>query len=200
MCSTTPSIDCAVKAAARYGRLGVQMQGLPPGALLPGGDAEGVVVMEVDPQGPAAGRLAVGDVVLAVHGAPTASYEHWLASTARVAVGETVPLSVARGDTAETVTLTAAAAPQPAAATPPALGLTMRAVPRRGSEVLRVEPGSAAAHAGIETGDVIVNLGGRPAPAPAEVSRIFAAATSDWPLIATLARGATHRVLVLEKR
>jgi hypothetical protein len=182
-----------------YGRLGVRTQGVPPGAVLPGGHAGGVVVTEVDPQGPAAGRVTAGDVILAVRDAPTASYEHWLASTARVGVGETVSLSVVRDDTIETITLTAAG-PQSDAATPPTLGLTMRAVPRHGAEVLRVEPGSAAARAGIETGDVIISLAGRPSPAPAEVRQLFAAAASDRPLIVTLARGAAHRVLVLEKR
>ena len=199
MSSVTTSIGCGASGRREYGRLGVETQSLPPGVLLPGGVEEGVVVTEVDPRGPAASQLKIGDVIVAVDGVAAASYEHWLARTARLAVGETVQLRVARGDTVATVMVTAAA-PEAAVTKPRPLGLDMRALPRRGVEVLRVEPGSAAAQAGIEPGDVIVSFGGRPAPRPADVRQVFAAATSDRSLIVTLARGAAHRVLVVEKQ
>jgi len=180
-----------------YGWLGVETQELPSGVLLPG--QAGLVVTRVDPEGPAATHLTVGDVIVGVGDASAASHEHWLTRTARMAAGDTVQLRVARGDTIETVTLTAAA-PQSTAVEPRALGLTLRAVPRRGAEVLRVEPGSAAALAGIEAGDVIVSVGGRPAPGPADVRRVFAEAGSDRSLVVAVARGADHRVLVIDKR
>ena len=67
----------------------------------------------------------------------------------------------------------------PAAAVTPAqlderpLGLTLRAVAGRGSEVLRVQPGSIAEAAGLRAGDVVVALGRTHAPAPGGHHRRF---------------------------
>jgi len=182
-----------------YGRLGVEMQSLPPGVLSTVGRGDGVIVTWVEPQGPAAGQLNPGDVIVAAGDEAVSGFDDWQASTARLAVGEAIRLRVQRGDTGETVTLTAVA-PQSEVAKPRVLGMLMRAVPRRGAEVLRVESKSAAAEAGIEAGDVIVSFGGRPAPGPAEIRRVFATATSGQSLVVTLARRAVHRVLVLETR
>ena len=90
------------------------------------------------------------------------------------------------------------APPTPAEARP--LGLTMRAVPRIGVEIVRVDPGSAAARAGIEAGDVVTLIGEVERPTPGQLTRAFQAAPDDRPLLVGVTRGDRHRVLALGKR
>jgi TPR repeat protein len=60
-------------------------------------EAPGILVQEVVPRGPAAGaRLAPGDVIQALDGAPVASSCGFAAALARRATGETVTLAVQR--------------------------------------------------------------------------------------------------------
>ena len=55
------------------------------------------------------------------------------------------------------------------------LGLTLRARPKIGAEVVRIEPASAADRAGLTLGDVITLVADVPAPTPAQVTRSFTA-------------------------
>jgi S1-C subfamily serine protease len=57
-----------------------------------------------------------------------------------------------------------------------AAGVRLRreGVPERGAYVGRVRPGSAAARAGLASGDVIVELGGRPVATAADVETALA--------------------------
>jgi hypothetical protein len=189
------------------GRLGVDIQRLTPVVAAALGAATGVVVTWVDPKGPAAGQLAAADVVEAVNGEAVEAPEDWRARTARLAAGEAVVLRVrsppgragpAPAAGVREVRLTAAPEPPPPDARP--LGLTMRAVPRTGVEVVRVEPGSAAARAGVEAGDIVTLFGDVDAPTPAQVMRAFDGAPDDRPIPVAIARGASHHVLALEKR
>jgi membrane-associated protease RseP (regulator of RpoE activity) len=77
-----------------------------------------------------------------------------------------------------------------------ALGLTLQAVPRVGSEVIIVDADSAAALAGLRPGDVILTIGDIGAPSPAQVVRAFA--NKDGPVLAGIRRGTAHRVVVLD--
>lgn len=181
-----------------YGQLGVEVQPLTSGVASGAGAQAGVVVTWVDAQGPAAGQLAATDVIEAIDDASLFTYEHWRARITRLTVGQMISLRVRRGNEAHTVALTAGPRSTPQGPRP--LGLTMRAVPRTGVEVLGVAPASAAALAGIQPGDVITVAGEGKAPTPADVRRVFAAAATDRPMLVAVTRGAAHHVLTLEKR
>ncbi|MBA2354582.1 MAG: PDZ domain-containing protein, partial [Acidobacteria bacterium] len=68
----------------------------------------------------------------------------------------------------------AAVQSRPSAAGDASLGLIMRAAVGTGTEVTRVLDGSAAAQAGLRSGDEIVRIGKTAAPTAADVSAAFA--------------------------
>lgn len=177
------------------GWLGISVQPLTPAIRTATGAGAGVILTWVDQQGPAAGRLEVTDVIEAVDGDPLTTGEEWRVRAARLRAGDSMTLRVRRRHQVIDVQLAAG----PAAASETPLGLTMRAVPRVGIEVLRVQPGSAAARAGFETGDLLTVFGELEAPTPAQASRAFTAAPSGRPLLAAVTRGGTHHVFTLQK-
>lgn len=180
------------------GRLGVQVQALTSPIAAATGASAGVVVTWVDPQGPAAGELAATDIIEAIDDQPMTMVTDWGARIARLAEGEAVALKVRRRGDVRDVHLTAAPRAEPARDRP--LGLTMRAIGRTGVEVVRVDPGSAAARAGLQAGDVITVIGDVAQPAPAQVGRVFSAAADDRPVVVAVTRGSAHHVLTLEKK
>jgi S1-C subfamily serine protease len=180
----------------QYGELGVSVQPAPAEAVAGTGSKAGLVVTRVDPRGAAAGLLRATDLILSIAGAPASSRE-WQARTLRLTVGESIDLLVSRNGNLETLNLTAAG--PLADADPPVLGLTMRAVPRVGVEVVQVESGSLGAKSGLEPGDLITVLGGQPVASAADVRRMFAAAPPDRPVLLAVTRGTAHEILVVDK-
>lgn len=174
------------------GWLGVEVQ-MTPGPAAP----PGVMLAWVDPNGPAAGKVFVMDVVETAGGEPVASPEEWRVRVARLQPGESIVLRVRRRAETSEVSLTAAARPTPA--DPSRLGLTMRTVSRIGAEIVQVADGSAAARAGIREGDVITAIGDIRAPTAQQVTSAFAAAPNDRALLVAITRGDLHRVLAIEK-
>jgi hypothetical protein len=154
------------------GSVGVDVQDLTDVVAAATGASAGVVVTWVAPTGPAAKKLAVGDVIESVDGQPLVSRAQWRVRVARLAAGQAVALRVRhRGENRE-VTLTAAPT-----TTPPqsrALGLTLRSRAGAGAEVLRIDPGSAAARAELRAGDLITLAGDIEAPSASQVARSFA--------------------------
>lgn len=181
------------------GWLGVEVQALTPAIASIAGASPGVVVTWVDPKGGAAGKLLVTDVIESIGGDVIATLEHWEARLARLAAGDLLVLRVRRRGEVQEIQVTAGAAPPTSAGARP-LGLTMRAVPRIGIEIVRVDPGSAAARAGIEAGDVVTLVGEIERPTPAHVTRAFRAAPDDRPLLVGVTRGDRHLVLALGTR
>lgn len=181
------------------GWLGVVVQALTPAVALVAGASGGVMVTWVDPGGPAAEKLVVTDVIESIGDEVVATLEHWEARLARLAAGDSLVLRVRRRGEVREIQLTASGAP-PTQSETHLLGLTMRAVPRIGVEVVRVDPGSAAARAGIEAGDVMTLIGEIERPTPAQVTRAFLATPDDRPLLVGVTRGDRHRVLALGKR
>jgi len=188
----------AAEGRKDYGRLGVETQPLTGGVASSTGAQTGVVVTSVDPQGPAAEQLQPTDIIEAVGDNPLPTYEHWHAIAARVTAAQTISLRVRRAGDVRTITLTAV--PLTPAEEALQLGLTMRTIRGKGVEVLAVAPGSAAALAGLQPGDVITVVGDRKAPTPTQVTRHFTAATVDRPLLVAVTRGTVHHVLTLDKR
>ena len=180
------------------GWLGVAVQPLTPALASATGATAGVIVAWVDPHGPAADRLAPGDVIDQVDRQAVETLEQWDARTAAVGAGASVAIGLRRGDEARTVDITAVAEPE-RSDTPP-LGLTLRAIRGVGSAVVLVDPDSAGSRAGLQPGDVITLAADVEAPMPDEVARVFAHAHPDRPVLLGVSGGGTHRVIALEKR
>jgi serine protease Do len=181
------------------GRLGVDVQALTPGiAAATGADAgvAGVVVTWVHPKGPAARALRTADIIEAIDNQPVATLEHWNARVAAVAEGDSLLVRVRRAGTIAEVPLTAASPADPPVRP---LGLTLRTIPRTGAEVVSVAPLSAAALAGLAPGAVLTRVGEIEAPTAAQVSRAFAGAARDRPILVAFTRAGTHRVIALER-
>ena len=181
------------------GWFGVEVQELTAPIASVAGAGAGVVVTWVDPRGAAAETLAVTDVIEAIGPEVVASVEHWEARLARLGTGDSVVLRIRRRGEALEIELTAADAP-PAPIESDPLGLTMRTVPLVGVEIVRVDPASAAARAGIAAGDVVTLIGEVERPTSAQVTQAFQAAPEDRPLLVGVTRGDRHRVLALGKR
>ena len=75
----------------------------------------------------------------------------------------------------------------------------MRQAQRSGTEILAVEPGSAADRGGLAAGDVITLIGEVPSPTPDQVRRLFASAREGRPVLVGVTRGATHLVTTLAR-
>lgn len=179
------------------GVTGIDAQALtPPIAAITGAKA-GVVVTAVDASGPADGQVKIGDVIEAAGGQPVLTLQHWRVRVARLAPGEKLVLRIRRNGTVQDVPVVAVA-PSTAAASP-LLGLSLRALPRVGAQVIRVDRGSAADRAALAGGDIITVIGEVTAPTPAQVQRAFDAASEGQRVMIAVTRGDAHFVTVLER-
>jgi S1-C subfamily serine protease len=183
-------------AVSMAGTIGVLAQGLTPALATATGAKSGVVVTFVDPRGPAASRVAVGDVVEMFSDVPVTSVGEWNTWTARLVPHEQVELAVRRRGELQRIPLTAVAPPAPVE-TP--LGLTLRWVVGLGTEVLAVDDGSAASVAGLRRGDVVTAVGATARPTPVQIRRAFAAVKPGESLVVGIARDDRHRVTALGK-
>jgi hypothetical protein len=181
------------------GALPFLAQPLTPALRAATGVSSGVVVTWVDPEGPLADQLRATDVVEQLDGQIVRSWEHWSARIARLAEGEVVRLAVRRRG--EVLEVLATAQHLAAPATDGSLGLTLRPA-RGGAEVVRVAPGSAAAAAGVQAGDLITVFGEVVAPTPSQVRRTFDAGdegAESRPIPVAVTRGTAHLVVSLER-
>lgn len=196
--------DAVVAAAERLlrteqapaGSLGITVQDITPPLRKATQIASGVIVAHVDEDGPAAGQLVPTDVIDRMNDQPIGNRSAWDAHAGRLSAGQRVSLRVRRNGQIVDIQLIAAAA---APAQPPALGLTMRSRPRLGTEITRVDAGSIAERAGIETGDVLVRAGNLSLPTPTQVNASFAALPSGGAMLVAVARGDRHFVVALAK-
>lgn len=178
------------------GTIGVEVQALTePLASLTGAPV-GVVVTWVERDGAAAGRIRVGDVIEAVDARAMATRQHWDVRAARLSGGETLTLRVRRDGDVQDVELVATSAAAPAGRS---LGLTLRGRAGIGTEVIRVDPASAAARAGLAVGDVITLVAAFTAPTPAQVRRSFASVPEGQRVMIAVTRGDEHHVTTLER-
>ncbi|MDP3720188.1 MAG: PDZ domain-containing protein [Acidobacteriota bacterium] len=179
------------------GIVGVEVQALTPPIAALTKASGGVVVTAVDAAGPGEGQLRVGDVIESVGGVPLPTLRHWRVRVARLSAGETLGLRVRRGGELQEVALVAAA-PSPTPVSP-LLGLALRASPRGGAEVVRVDRGSVADRAGLAVGDVITLIANVQAPSPAAVVRAFNLTTEGQRVLIAVTRGDAHFVAALAR-
>lgn len=179
------------------GELGVRVQALGPSVAAATRATAGVVVTFVGEQSAADGRLFVGDVLEAVDGEVIATSQHWDVRLARLLAGDTLTLTVRRRGEVRELQIIAPARPVPPSGQ--SLGVTMRRIPRIGTEIVAVEIGSVAERSGLVTGDVITLVGDTAVPTPAQVRNTFAASPPDQPVLIAVTRGGTYHVMTLSR-
>jgi S1-C subfamily serine protease len=177
--------------------LGVDIARLTAPLAAAAGAESGVIVTWVDPAGPAAGQLAATDVIETVDSVRLHDVDEWDARVRRLVPGHTLELGGRRRGTSFTTRLIAAAAP--AAPVTDGLGLVLRVVRGSGASVVSVQPGSAAARAGIQAGDTLSAFDGVIAPTPAQVERAYDASAGGRAMLVGVRRGDVHLVLALER-
>jgi hypothetical protein len=179
-----------------FGELGIEVQGLTAPIARATGAMTGVIVTQVDPNGPSADAVAVGDVLEAVNGSAVETPLHWRARASRLMADESVKLRLRRnGETHELDLVAAPHAPNEERS----LGLELRSVPGVGSAITQVETGSLADHAGLRAGDVITLVGTAKAPSAAAVMRAIRQAPAGQAVLVAYVRNGAHAVTALEK-
>lgn len=187
------------------GELGVVIQNLTPDlAQALGVKADqGAVVSDVRPGSPAAkAGVRAGDVIAALDGTPVQD-----SSQLRLAIGQKPPgtaihLAILRNGQRSTVTATlvpqsqksaSAAAGAPSSPEPGMLGLELAPVPPgagavKGALVAQVEPGSVAADAGLQQGDIITDIGHTPVTSAPQAAQLLRSRPKGKPLLLRIAR------------
>jgi serine protease Do len=205
------------------GYLGVGIQDIDPdlAKALDVTAHRGVLVSEVAPNGPAErAGIRQGDVILSVEGAPTTSTGRLRNAIASAGADRSVKLEVMRAGKKQEVTVKLEELTQPEGerSNPPSVvpsakpldGLTLGdldadvrkrlEVPRNvtgGALVMRVEPGSPAAKAGLRPGDVIVEADRRKLGSAADFAKVHAKAGKE--ILLLVARGGHSSYLVLKR-
>jgi S1-C subfamily serine protease len=155
------------------GRVGVEVTTLTPPLAAATGVSAGVLVVAVESNGPATEHLRPGDVIAAVDDLAIATEADWRAAVGRARAGDEIRIRVASPQGVHEALIIAAPFATPA---PAGFGAQLRRIGDR-TEVVVVEPGSAAAEAGLIGGDVITRAGAVDDPTPRQI--LSALATED---------------------
>jgi len=203
------------------GHLGVAAQEVTPAIARGLGLSleRGILVADVTPDGPAArAGLRRGDVITAVDGKPLDDVGHFRNLIAATPPGTRVRLTLVRDGREQTLEVALAEAPErprPVAtkqtsSAPGQPGLAVTDLtpelarrlppgsPKSGAVVTGVASGGPAAEAGLQPGDVIVELNGRPVRSAQDVQREMQQA-GRRELVALVNRGGTTAYVVIER-
>jgi serine protease Do len=180
-------------------------------------DTKGVLVSEVVADAPAEkAGIEDGDVITAVNGQRTEGVEQFRQQVADFAPGTTISVALVRDGDGLTrrVKLTEFPVEQAEASAPVEdqaakwLGLSVRALTgderdranvRSGVVVSAIQVGSAAAEAGIERGDIILEAGSEKISGMADYSRIARAySRSGDPVLLRIMRGSNKLFIAVE--
>jgi serine protease Do len=199
----------------RSGDIGIVTQAVDPWLEAATGASDGAAVAAVAADGPAGLVILPGDVITAVNGQPVRTPDALRLRVSRAAPGTTLSLTVRRDGGLVTAPVTVRPSPATRSATEAApearaaressasgeraLGLTLRGVPGRGSEVVRVQPGSVAEAAGLRAGDVVVSLGRARTPAPDAITSAFAALPVGRAAFLSVERDGQPRLVALRR-
>jgi len=182
------------------GWIGVELDPLTPQLTRATGADRGVVIAHVQSGGPGDKVLQPGDVVQSIDGTAVTGVHEFRQIEANRTPGASVSISGIRRGAPLDATVTAADVDAMKVVPPEGPGFIARDVARVGTEVVAVTPNSPAASGGLQTGDLIVALDGRQAPAMADIASRFGAAKSGTALLLTVRRGPRHHVIGLEQR
>jgi serine protease Do len=192
------------------GDIGITTQVIDQPLAAATGTASGAAVAAVHPDGPAAQAVLPGDVVTAVNGQAVGTPDALRLRVSRAKPDSILTLTIRRDGGSINVPITVRARPTTVGTTPPStraasaqpegtLGLTLRAVPGSGSEVMRVQAGSIAEAAGLRTGDLVVALGRTRAPVPGDITAAFAALTAGRAMFLSVERNGQPRLVALQR-
>lgn len=158
--------------------------------------AEGALIAELEPNGPAAeSGLQAGDVILEVNSQEVDHSTTLLRLVGETAPGENVELSVLRDGQQETITVEVGewpnAGPDQADGDQVRLGIAIQSLNDEekrqlgidhGVRIVEVDPTGHAAAAGIRPGDVLVRLGQQPVESPDQLKEIITRLPDDQTL------------------
>jgi serine protease Do len=179
------------KGSVTRGWLGVQVQPVTAAIADSMGlnKAEGALVDQPEPNSPAAkAGVKAGDVITEVNGTPIKDARALAQQIARAAPGSTAKLSVIRDGKTQDIDVTLATMPKqqqeanseaPQRQEEPSsqahLGMSLAPAQdvegsgKQGVVVLGVDPNGPAAQNGMETGDIILDVGGKAVQTPSQV-------------------------------
>ncbi len=186
------------KGTVTRGWIGVQIQTVTPDIADSMGlkQESGALVSEPQKDSPAAkAGIASGDVITAVNDQPVKDARDLARKIGIMAPGTSVKLAMIHQGAEKTVTLTLGTLPnekqaaneennQSSESEMPKLGLTLAPADKassadgKGVVVTAVAAGGVAADHGLQVGDVILDVGGKPVSTPADVRQSLADATS----------------------
>jgi S1-C subfamily serine protease len=173
----------------------MEVRPLTPELMKATGASHGVVVAWVDPAGPAARHITVGDVIESVNARAIMHTQDWEVASNRLAVGP-VTLHVRRRGKPLDVQFELPATNTAAVAS---LGMRMRTVRGVGTTVVGIDPRSAASAANLQQGDVITLVGHIAAPTAAQIGNAFRSADPGDAIMLAITRGRAHLVVTLVK-
>ena len=184
------------KAGSQPVDVGIEVRPLTAALARATSATGGVVVSWVDPRGPAAKLVAVGDVIETLDAQPISHTREWDVASGRLSEG-VATLGVRRRGQSMDVLVTLPGVSASSAAM--SLGLRMRDVPGLGTSVVQVDIRSAASSAGLQEGDVITLAGSVRAPRASQIENAFRAARPGDAVLLAVTRGSTHLVMGLVK-
>ena len=187
----------APPAPAVRADLPLEVQPLSPSLSRASGAERGVMVSYVRD---AKAEVAAGDVIQTIDGIDIMTVGGYQLVAQSRRPGAQVKLALVRRGDPLTVFVTAVEADAPVSTSQDEPGAVLRSVPGIGAEVVAVEPGSAAARAGVRRGDLIVRVDGALAPDSGSIMKMFGSAKPATFLLLTIRREGQHQVVALEKR
>ena len=188
----------AISRPRALGDPGFQVQALDA-SLRQATDAnDGVIVSYVAPDGPSAKALRIGDIITGLGSTVIHAPGDYHAAALELVEGSPVTVRFVRDRRPATAEITPSARLRTSSPAAVQLGLSLRRA-HDGSEVTRVEPGSAAARAGVAAGDIITVLIDTAQPDPASIVRAFQQLPSGGWLVVGLDRSGTHLVTAIGK-
>lgn len=162
------------------GDIGVTVQRLTVELAIASQTNRGVMVAEVDSDGPASTLLEPGDVITMLDGRPVADPGDFLLEVAKRNVDSTVTVSFIRAGEAGTATLTVRAASAAVETEPVSFA-------REAGLGTRIESGGKENVSGLHPGDIVVRAGATIAPTPAQL-RAFLARPSETGFVTLVVR------------
>ena len=189
------------KGSVTRGWIGVQIQPVTPEIADSLGlkQATGALVAEPQPNSPAAkAGILSGDVIISVNGAPVHDARELAKRIGTMAPGTSVTLDIIHSGQQKTVTMTLGTLPNEKQASGessprmgrvsevdvPKLGFSVAPAGTVGSNgsgvvVTTIAEGGIAADHGLEVGDVILDVGGKPVTSPVEFRKTVSDAQKD---------------------
>ena len=208
--NTAREIVGQLKAKGSVSRawLGAGIQDVTPQIASAAGldKAEGAIVAQVDDSGPAAGKLKPGDIVLAFDGTPIREARDLSMAASHAAIGSEAQLTVVRQGARQDIGIKMARLQQPGAQTlassgsgtseaAPRLGVTVSSLDgdarrqlgldddAQGAVITSTDPEGAGAHAGLQPGDVIEQVGNTPVSDGPSLAKALGQTRNDTALL-----------------